>query len=1176
MKRNLLFLLMTLVLPIGACAYDAYINGIYYNFSENEAEVTSSNNPGSYSGSLVIPEFVGKDEKTYRVTSIGEDAFLDCRTLTSIAIPNYLTHIGSGAFWNCKSLTEVHIKDMEAWCKITFGESHSNPLYYAKHLYMNGQEIKDLTIPDSIATINNYAFYNCSDLKTITLPGSITSIGHDAFYGCSSLTDVYCDANEVPEAVSSAFPYASLKSATLHVPAGSIDKYKAQSPWSRFGNIVGIPQEEYFPEGTKWTEIRLDTLKYDSWYSKVDGEWVPNFETIEYCVEGTYPYFSETFGDNSLKCVYTNCSEWTDSLSLLIVEGKINEYLNYGRRVMATVPIYFDSWDVPSPAMAYNFDWRVGMPISFIDILSTTYDHNSETAVFGIIEEINEGNFGGVRPLSYTDVNGVRFIQGIGVTTWNDGECIFGPVKPYEALSAYGAIEPEERHYRSMLVHFERNGEVLYDVWPRKGSTVEVTIDGLNYFLYLDRHEAVLTSRNNCSGEVDIPSEVSYNDETFVVKSMTHTAFHNNSELTKVRIPKTIEEIIHYYPVDPDWLDPPTGMANPIYVNPFKGCTALESIEVDEENPCLKSIDGVLFSQDGVGQYYYKTGSYSGTGLYCYPEGARQESYTIPESVEWIGGAAFPNNQYLTTLTIPNSMKHICYDAFSGCCNLTDVYCYAENAPIAWDGAFRNVPIASATLHVPAGSIEEYRTTSPWSGFGNIVALQEEPHQPQSFLEGNPIWVYKYEHIPTPRTDDWMKYWFDTGDRTFTYYFLGGQEEIGGKVYTMLGKINSNDENELNVNHWYPIREDGGIVYTITDSLPGVVLYYYYEDYPIPYLQQGNECILYNFSAEIGDKLDKNNVVKSLDTYQLMDGTECRVLKTGTHYDLYEKLGYKDDDGTFSIIDPLLSMPIATNGHAYVNYLNAFYQDNNMLYKAPDAREGLCVNDTITTLDDAYEYARSYKADPRQEEVFAYIRQLQKEKEPVSFTAGQIATIILPTNPDASKGKYYRLDRYEDGQIIFEQELQPQAHIPYIIVPNEDFSIDLRTLDLTGLSRDTVSIAGISFIGSYVSETFDYPDGFYIDFIDITPDCRFDEFCVIGALRAYLLVHWDDPYNQGGTRVPPLNKREIVLRDDETGIKSLNVSVNHNDKIFNLAGQRLSKPQKGIYIENGKIKAKTK
>ena len=44
--------------------------------------------------------------------------------------------------------------------------------------------------------------------------------------------------------------------------------------------------QEYFPEGTKWTEIRLDTLKYNSWYSKAGDEWMPNFETIEYYVQG--------------------------------------------------------------------------------------------------------------------------------------------------------------------------------------------------------------------------------------------------------------------------------------------------------------------------------------------------------------------------------------------------------------------------------------------------------------------------------------------------------------------------------------------------------------------------------------------------------------------------------------------------------------------------------------------------------------------------------------------------------------------------------------------------------------------------------------------------------------------------------------------------------------------------
>lgn len=184
--------------------------------------------------------------------------------------------------------------------------------------------------------------------------------------------------------------------------------------------------------------------------------------------------------------------------------------------------------------------------------------------------------------------------------------------------------------------------------------------------------------------------------------------------------------------------------------------------------------------------------------------------------------------------------------------------------------------------------------------------------------------------------------------------------------------------------------------------------------------------------------------------------------------------------------------------------------------------------------------------------------------EPVAFTAGQIATIILPTEPDASKGKYYRLDRYEAGQIIFEQELQPQAHVPYIIVPSEDFSIELSAQELAGLRSDTVSVEGISFIGTYQREVVEEPEGFYINIIDKTPDCRFDEYCVIGALRAYLLVRWDDPYNQGGTIV----QRGILLRDYETGITSP-LGETGEATLYDLQGRMLpSKPAQGIYIKN--------
>ena len=237
--------------------------------------------------------------------------------------------------------------------------------------------------------------------------------------------------------------------------------------------------EEYFPEGTKWTEIRLDTLKYDSWYSKVGDEWVPNFETIEYYVKGEYIDRYSGDGKDKFRCVYTNGPEWTDSLALMIQEEGDAEYVEQNSVMASVLAQLFDGKSyLLSPGMAYQFDWSVGKDIHYMDILSsnlTGWFSNPQT--FGTIEEIKEGNFGGETPLKYVNLNGVRIIQSIGVTEWNDGECLFGPPNPYEALSMYEDYRADlypERHYRSMLVHFERNGEVLYDVWPEKGTTSDI------------------------------------------------------------------------------------------------------------------------------------------------------------------------------------------------------------------------------------------------------------------------------------------------------------------------------------------------------------------------------------------------------------------------------------------------------------------------------------------------------------------------------------------------------------------------------------------------------------------------------------------------------------------------------------------------------------------------------
>ena len=125
------------------------------------------------------------------VTSIGKSAFSDCYSLTSIEIPSSVISIGNNAFSSCIGLNKVIVKDLAAWCNISFGNSESNPLYNAHHLYSDEEtEITKLTIPNSVTTIGKSAFSRCTGLTSITIGNGVTTIGQSAFKDCSGLTSV--------------------------------------------------------------------------------------------------------------------------------------------------------------------------------------------------------------------------------------------------------------------------------------------------------------------------------------------------------------------------------------------------------------------------------------------------------------------------------------------------------------------------------------------------------------------------------------------------------------------------------------------------------------------------------------------------------------------------------------------------------------------------------------------------------------------------------------------------------------------------------------------------------------------------------------------------------------------------------------------------------------------------
>ncbi len=123
------------------------------------------------------------------VESISTYAFYNCSKLAKLELPATVKAVGANAFGGCGALTEVHTPSLDAWCGINFADQSATPVKSGVTLYIGGEVLGDLKIPEGVEAIGSYAFYGWG-MESVTIPASVKTIGKYAFANCTKLAEI--------------------------------------------------------------------------------------------------------------------------------------------------------------------------------------------------------------------------------------------------------------------------------------------------------------------------------------------------------------------------------------------------------------------------------------------------------------------------------------------------------------------------------------------------------------------------------------------------------------------------------------------------------------------------------------------------------------------------------------------------------------------------------------------------------------------------------------------------------------------------------------------------------------------------------------------------------------------------------------------------------------------------
>lgn len=815
MKRINVFwlsLLMALTaLPVSA--FDFEIDGIKYDITgANEVCVSSGGDKNTEV--VVIPSEVTNDATTYSVTAIGEKAFsFGLRAkLTSVTIPASIKKIGSRAFFNNKQLAEIHISDVAEWCDIEFTDAYANPLNYAS-LYLNGEKITELIIPEGVNVIKKYAFTGYSDLTSVDIPTTLKTFEEKCFDKCSNLTKInihdiaaWCNVNMynwseintnplsfvhdlyldgemitdlvIPDGVTAISNYAfygcSMTSVTI---PGSVKEIWPQA-FAECTNLTSVHIHDIAAWcGIKFIDNTANPLLYaHNLYlngKKVTDLVIPNGVTsIErYAFYGLNDVTSVKL-PASLTKIGNNAFSCCNGLTEITIPNNVTS-IEEGAFTLCSdlTSAVFEDGETTLRLYAKIF---ASTPLEKVYI-GRISDNNTQIGPFALAPKLSQVTIGNtVTSLGTNLFSGCTGLTSVHIPnniTFIGSYCFEGCTKlaSIDIPNSVNLIGNNCFDGCTGLTSVTIPNSITFIAENCfRGCTGLTSITIPNSITHIDagcfRDCTGLTSITIPNGVTDIGGSCFYGCTGLTsvtipdgVTDIGGSCFYGCTGLTSITIPNSVTYISGECFRDCTGLTSitiPDGVKS-IVGEAFRGCTGLTSVDIPAS---VTSIERDAFT-DCTGltavnihdmaawcnihpnfhPLHYAHNLYLNGELVTdlvIPDGVTSDmqnsfsdctsltSVVIPNSVTSIGGLAFYNCTNLSKITIPNSVTDIRSSAFVYTYNLMWIYVLNTTPPTSNDGTvFDDYSYRNATLYVPKESVEAYQTTAPWKYFTNIQGI---------------------------------------------------------------------------------------------------------------------------------------------------------------------------------------------------------------------------------------------------------------------------------------------------------------------------------------------------------------------------------------------------------------------------------------------------------------------